>query len=709
MRANSGSEGGGGSFLLPRSPVASKVEALSGLLRKASLLTQSGRITAGQKEKIKRTLLSSDHANRDKLGKALSRYDKDTGASLDLALRNIVEKKNSFIGRGGFGGGSTDMMNFGVDDPAAAADLVADLEKNGIFDDLGLDPLDSPLIGASTLGIGGADFTFGRSGGPKSSRRKKKSQTKKRTTTTRTKKTSAKKTSTQKKTKRPRSVSLKKALAGAQSKPKGQYKRRAPRRWTAEEDQSLRDAVEKYDGKNWKAIAIHVPTRTHVQCLQRWKKVLRPGLVKGQWSEAEDQLLLHLIQSDNGDPDWTVLARKIAGRTPKQCRERWFNHLDPNVKKGNWTEEEDTIVWNAQKELGNRWSKIARMLNGRTENAVKIRWKSLRRRFNGVPTPAQRKRADESARKKKTSSRRTQKTAPKKKTLDVSKFNPKPLQSDRIISRRSSTDRAAAASAKKHAMMMKKIVPRPLPGMSMNVGSRPTIDISNVQRVSSRELYNMLTTTDAAKAGGVTPRTLPGTNFVAAPDPPQWYVVVDRRSRVRAHRHVSSRLIPFVFSHTRGTTRRNSAKLFNSTGGNAPHLLSSASSRLIRPASPMDVIGGVTRTLSSMSFPASDPSSPTDFRSFVNAPPSSALRPRADTRDSASGVLDLLGSVEGGNSTLHLPDPSEIFSTMGSSGGKGRTDGTSNNEEKRIAEMVYRSSEDRKISVDWTKEIGAFM
>jgi len=69
----------------------------------------------------------------------------------------------------------------------------------------------------------------------------------------------------------------------------------------------------------------------------------------------------------------------ITGRTSKQCRERWFNHLDPSIKRGNYTAEEDRLILEEQARIGNRWSIISAMLPGRTEDAVKIRWKTLNR------------------------------------------------------------------------------------------------------------------------------------------------------------------------------------------------------------------------------------------------------------------------------------------------------------------------------------------
>jgi hypothetical protein len=66
--------------------------------------------------------------------------------------------------------------------------------------------------------------------------------------------------------------------------PNSPFKSASRGNWTAEEDELLRLAVEYYKGRNWKKISEHIPDRTDVQCLHRWQKVLRPGLVKGPWT-----------------------------------------------------------------------------------------------------------------------------------------------------------------------------------------------------------------------------------------------------------------------------------------------------------------------------------------------------------------------------------------------------------------------------------------
>ncbi|XP_047315933.1 uncharacterized protein LOC124919671 isoform X2 [Impatiens glandulifera] len=149
------------------------------------------------------------------------------------------------------------------------------------------------------------------------------------------------------------------------------------REWTEEEDEKLRAAVETYGESNWQSVAYTLEGRTGTQCSNRWMKTLHPARQRvGIWTEVED-VRLDVTVRIFGPKNWKRIAELVGGRTQVQCRERWFNSLDPSLNKGKWNEEEDSRLLAAMSEHGHCWSKVAASMPGRTDSLCRRRWKLL--------------------------------------------------------------------------------------------------------------------------------------------------------------------------------------------------------------------------------------------------------------------------------------------------------------------------------------------
>lgn len=159
--------------------------------------------------------------------------------------------------------------------------------------------------------------------------------------------------------------------------------------WTEDDTKKLHALVLKH-GQAWKKIdsefggiwggdkLMHT-WRKHLQATEAGKVSHK----KGPWDKDEDQLLLKAVVI--GGKEWSKISMLIPGRTEMQCRERYVNHLDPDIKNSvPFSEEENAIVAREVPKYPNRiaWSKIAQLLPGRTDRQCRKAWQKITRREN---------------------------------------------------------------------------------------------------------------------------------------------------------------------------------------------------------------------------------------------------------------------------------------------------------------------------------------
>ncbi|GMI84067.1 myb domain protein 48 [Hibiscus trionum] len=110
-------------------------------------------------------------------------------------------------------------------------------------------------------------------------------------------------------------------------------------------------------------------------------EIVKDETRKGPWSEKEDMVLVNFVHLF-GDRRWDFIA-KVSGlnRTGKSCRLRWVNYLHPGLKRGKMTPQEEKLVLDLHAKWGNRWSRIARKLPGRTDNEIKNYWRTHTRKM----------------------------------------------------------------------------------------------------------------------------------------------------------------------------------------------------------------------------------------------------------------------------------------------------------------------------------------
>ena len=99
------------------------------------------------------------------------------------------------------------------------------------------------------------------------------------------------------------------------------------------------------------------------------------------WTKEEDSMLLSIVQGMQMPMKWSIVAQSLHGRTGKQCRERYVNHLNPRLKVTDWTVVEDATIFHLYNSIGSHWAKMSKVIPGRTDNGIKNRFHNLRRQY----------------------------------------------------------------------------------------------------------------------------------------------------------------------------------------------------------------------------------------------------------------------------------------------------------------------------------------
>ncbi|KAI8870212.1 hypothetical protein GQ42DRAFT_122652, partial [Ramicandelaber brevisporus] len=147
--------------------------------------------------------------------------------------------------------------------------------------------------------------------------------------------------------------------------------------WTPEEDRMLRTAVEMFNGHvdRWNKIAEMVPGRDNRSCRKRWLHSINPDLIKGPWSQQEDDLLREAYAQYPGQ--WAKISKLVPGRKDDQCSKRWREVLNPFINRTPWEPAEDVLLLDLVKEHGHLWEKISKSFNGRPGLHCRLRHKKL--------------------------------------------------------------------------------------------------------------------------------------------------------------------------------------------------------------------------------------------------------------------------------------------------------------------------------------------
>lgn len=138
-------------------------------------------------------------------------------------------------------------------------------------------------------------------------------------------------------------------------------------------------------------VAPDAPPDPDVTDPQKWTIApLKPKPEKAtprkKFTEEEDERLRELVQK-KGARKWNVIASYMPGRTGRQCRDRYRNYLVPGFFHGEWTQGEDDLLREKYNEYGPQWARITDFFQRRSANSLKNRWNYFVSRVRDGPEP----------------------------------------------------------------------------------------------------------------------------------------------------------------------------------------------------------------------------------------------------------------------------------------------------------------------------------
>ena len=149
-------------------------------------------------------------------------------------------------------------------------------------------------------------------------------------------------------------------------------KNKKVKKWTDEEDFMLLNLVDNKYGKKWRFIAMHFPKKSKFECYTRHIQI-NPNIKKGKWSQEEDDKIINLVKEHGYD--WAKISNLIRNRTSKQIRSRYIYYLDDGLNKSEFTQEEDEMVKKLFPIFKTNWAKYINYLPNRSAKIIQNRYR----------------------------------------------------------------------------------------------------------------------------------------------------------------------------------------------------------------------------------------------------------------------------------------------------------------------------------------------